>query len=116
MMQRIKLMLRSMWFWFCRNLLLEKPILNPKPYLRAIHFFFSHKKEKYLLDHIVSVQVIGGGQDGPVLEIETRRPGLLIGVKGKNINELKKSIEHDLGHTIQIKVKECMLWSDCWRD
>jgi len=45
-----------------------------------------------------------------IVEIESHRPGLLIGKGGRFMDGLQKFIEEETNENIKLRIKECKLW------
>jgi len=77
-------------------------------YRRLMYQYFRMIDWNYITS-ITSIKVFKQ-RDGISIEIETHRPGLLIGKAGKIIDELRDFIKEDTKENIHFSIKECMLW------
>ncbi len=71
-------------------------------------FLYIIKEWKYL-DTISYVKVYRKNEK-LIVEIETHRPEILIGMRGSLINELTEFLKKELNTDLEIKLKECQLW------
>jgi len=92
------------WIFYLKNK------VNSKPYRREIYDYFAIiLEEKYILNFITEVKTYK--EKGKIIiDIETHRPGLLIGKGGRTINGLKDYIERETKTQIKFKLRECTLW------
>jgi len=82
----------------------------PKEYVEALHGDL--KLRKLILDmpetkgaDIAEIEIIRHPQR-ITINIHTARPGVLIGVKGENIEKIRSSLEKKVSKNVQIKIKE----------
>ena len=100
------------------NLLGLKHEIDSKMYRKHMSNYFRYNEWGYETS-ITYVKVFKQRSD-VIIEIETHRPGLLIGKAGHFIDGLKEHLEEETWkfnviQNIKIKVKECKLWHNLYR-
>lgn len=85
-----------------------KKEIDSQKYRREMHNYFMYKD----WDHETTITYIKvfKDEDKITLEIETHRPGILIGKGGRFINGLEDFLKEELDEDIKIDLKECKLW------
>lgn len=83
--------------------------INNSEYLMAIYQHFNYYDRIYQAQYITNISVFKRGGE-TFVEIETHRPGLLIGVGGRGIEDMKNHIMEVTKQKVVIKLHECKLW------
>ena len=82
--------------------------VDSKPVRRAMYSYFNCKEWRYW-ELITKVDVYET-KDKLFVNIETHRPGFLIGKAGRFIDGLKEYLKEELKKDIHIHLIECQLW------
>lgn len=82
--------------------------VESKPYRKIIYQYFNYKEWSYE-EHLTYVKTFKKSKK-TIIEIETHRPGLLIGKAGTFINGLKQHIIDETKENIEIDLRECQMW------
>lgn len=89
--------------------------IDNKVFRKALRQFpyISESSGSYLFD-IVSVKAFERKNLPILVEIETHRPGILIGKAGWQVNGIKKLMEWYCKREVEISLKECNLFNDLY--
>lgn len=87
--------------------------IDSKIYRKHIYQYFRLNEWGYETS-ITYVKTFKQG-DEIIIEIETHRPGLLIGKAGRFIDGLTGYLEEETKQNIKIDLKECKLWHNLYR-
>jgi len=98
---------------FLMNLFGLKHEINSKLYRKHIYNYFRRNEWGYEMS-ITYVKTFKHG-DKIIVEIETHRPGLLIGKAGHFIDGLNEYLEEQTKQNIKINLKESKLWYNLYR-
>jgi ribosomal protein S3 len=106
--QKIKVFLNLIYIFFA-NLFGRKHEIDSKKYRKAIYQFLKFNDAEYQCQLISYVKVFKH-KEKIILEIETHRPGLLIGKAGTFIDNLQKFVELETNQKIKIDLRENKTW------
>lgn len=98
---------------FLKNIFGLKYEIDNKIYRKTIYHFLrwnEHEHQSVLITHIKVFK----HKKRIIVEIETHRPGLLIGKGGKFIDELKDFVEDNTKQKIEIDLRESKLWMNLY--
>lgn len=87
--------------------------IDNKKYRRAIYNYLTFNDAKELCISTTYIKAFKH-KENIIVEIETHRPGLLIGKGGSFINELKIFIEEKTNQKISIELRESKLWMNMY--
>lgn len=82
--------------------------LDTKKYRREMYSFFKSKG----WSHCTTITKVSVFKEGSsiMVEVETHRPGILIGKAGKFVTALAAHLRKSLEEDITVNVTECRLW------
>src|SRR4051812_47127839 len=92
-----------------------KTEIDSKLYRKALstYPYINDTSSEYLYN-ICSVKAFQIEDNKVLVEIETHRPGILIGKKGENINGIKEYMSEKSGNEIEIFIKESELFQNLY--
>lgn len=108
----MKNLITVIYVWLMYSLDLKYEV-ESKPYRKIIYQYFRWKDWNYETT-ITYVKTFKKG-DTTIIEIETHRPGLLIGKAGVFIDGLQQELWERTKENIKIDLKECKLWHNLFR-
>lgn len=86
--------------------------VDTKQFRREIYHYFRRTEWGYETT-ITNIKVYQTMKN-VVVEIETHRPGILIGKAGHYINGLTKWLQEEIDPTVKVDIKECKLWHNLY--
>lgn len=97
---------------FLKKLFCLKYEIDNKKYRRIINQHFRNTNYEYY-DTITNIKAFRT-KDKIIVEIETHRPGILIGKAGIYFKELKNYLKDESLEDVELHIKECRLWMDLY--
>lgn len=109
-MKTLKKLKETISFWITEKFGTRYEV-STKPARNVMRRFFQKHEWPHAFT-ITNIQVFYKGKNTLEVQVETHRPGLLIGKGGHFINKLTKVLQEELGYDVNVNLKECKLWSN----
>lgn len=87
--------------------------IESKPYRKLIYQYFNYEEWSY--ETSITYVKAFKKENKIIIEIETHRPGMLIGKSGVFINGLRKYLEEETKENVEIDLRECKMWHKLYR-
>lgn len=91
------------------NIFAIKVKVDSKQVRRIMNRFFHYNDWKY--QYTITKVSVYETKNTLFVNIESHRPGLLIGKGGRTIDSLREWLEEEFKKEVKIRIEECQLWN-----